>query len=241
MNRRRFTFWLGFGLYSLSEKFSLSGLDGLAAAAMRRTDRAKAATARTGGEHWAVGGNKEWRWFERENLVKGEWVLTGTTTPINKQTGERKPENIAYIDDSLVPAEVLASDKDAVNLVNHEVAVKNDDAEKGAVQHADGEQADREHTDHEHTDREIIIDLDPQLPTAECRARHGRPPSKWLRSLHADEIRIWLKTVRLPEAGVSGMSVWTHLTRDHQFAADHIKGLTDDEENKLHAAAHFGY
>ena len=240
MNRRRFTFWIGFGLFSLSEKFSISGLDGLAAAVMRRTDTArtdtaKAAAARSGGEHWAVGGNKEWSWFERENLVKGEWVLTGTTTPVNKKTGERKTESIAYIDDSLVPAEVLASDKEAINLVNLEAVVKNN-AAKDSV-----ETANHEHADHEQPGHERVVDLDPQLPTAEVRARHGRPPSKWLRSLHADEIRIWLKTVRLPEAGVSGMTVWTHLTRDHQFAADHIKGLTEDEQNQLHAAAHFGY
>jgi hypothetical protein len=228
MNRRRFTFWLGFGLFSLSEKLRVTGLDALAAAAMRRTDTAKAAAGRTGGEHWTVGGNKTWRWFERENFVKGEWVLTGTTTPINKHSGERKPESIAYLDDSLVPAEVLASDKESINLVNHEaeVEVKNPVAAKDAV----------EHPDHEH-----VVDLDPQLPTAECRARHGRPPSKWLRSLHAEEIRIWLKTIRVPEAGVSGMTVWTHLTRDHKFAADHIEGLTEDEQDKLHAAAHFGY
>jgi hypothetical protein len=226
MNRRRFTFWLGFGLFSLSEKLHVTGLDAFAAAAMRRTDTAKAAARRTGGEHWTVGGNKEWRWFERENFVKGEWVLTGTTTPINKHSGERKPENIAYIDDSLVPAEVLASDKEAINLVNHEAAAEIDADGKDTVEQAD---------------HEPLVDLDPQLPTEKCRARHGRPPSKWLRSLHAEEIRIWLKTIRVPEAGVSGMTVWTHLTRDHKFAADHIEGLTEAEQDKLHAAAHFGY
>ena len=73
------------------------------------------------------------------------------------------------------------------------------------------------------------------------RARHGRPPSKWLRSLHADEIRIWLKTIEVPEAGVSGMTYWTHLTRDHFFDPDKIAGLTIDEQAKLHGAAHFGY
>jgi hypothetical protein len=226
MNRRRFTFWLGFGLFGLSEKLHVTGLDAFAAAAMRRTDTAKAAARRTGGEHWTVGGNKEWRWFERENFVKGEWVLTGTTTPINKHSGERKPENIAYIDDSLVPAEVLASDKEAINLVNHEAAAEIDADGKDTVEQAD---------------HEPLVDLDPQLPTEKCRARHGRPPSKWLRSLHAEEIRIWLKTIRVPEAGVSGMTVWTHLTRDHKFAADHIEGLTEAEQDKLHAAAHFGY
>jgi hypothetical protein len=73
------------------------------------------------------------------------------------------------------------------------------------------------------------------------RARHGRPPSKWLRSLKADELRIWLKTIEVPEAGVEGMTYWEHLTRDHSFDPERIEGLTIDEQAKLHAAAHFGY
>ena len=73
------------------------------------------------------------------------------------------------------------------------------------------------------------------------KERHGRPPSKWLRSLHADELRIWLKTIDVPEAGVEGMSYWTHLTRDHYFDPENIRGLTIDEQALLHAAAHFGY
>jgi hypothetical protein len=79
------------------------------------------------------------------------------------------------------------------------------------------------------------------LPSAVRRARHGRPPSKWLRSLHADELRIWLKTIEVPEAGVSGMTYWTHLTRDHFFDPEKIEGLTEAEQAKLHAAAHDGY
>ena len=78
-------------------------------------------------------------------------------------------------------------------------------------------------------------------PNAERRARHGRPPSKWLRSLHADEIRIWLKTIDVPEAGVSGMTFWEHLTRDHSFDPVRIDGLTEDEQARLHAAAHYGF
>lgn len=81
----------------------------------------------------------------------------------------------------------------------------------------------------------------PPRPDPTRRARHGRPPSKWLRSLHADEIRIWLRTIEVPEAGVSGMTYWTHLTRDHSFDAEKITGLTVDEQAKLHAAAHYGY
>jgi hypothetical protein len=79
------------------------------------------------------------------------------------------------------------------------------------------------------------------LPDPKRRARHGRPPSKWLRSLHADELRIWLKTIDVPVAGVEGMTFWTHLTRDHFFIAAHIEGLSVDEQAKLHAAAHWGY
>ena len=73
------------------------------------------------------------------------------------------------------------------------------------------------------------------------RARHGRPPSKWLRSLEADELRTWLKSIDVPETGVSGMTFWTHLTRDHFFDPAKLEGLTEDEQAKLHSAAHYGY
>jgi hypothetical protein len=87
------------------------------------------------------------------------------------------------------------------------------------------------------------VATDGSAPTASPvrRARHGRPPSKWLRSLKADELRIWLKTIDVPEAGVEGMTYWEHLTRDHSFDPERIEGLTIDEQAKLHAAAHFGY
>ena len=78
-------------------------------------------------------------------------------------------------------------------------------------------------------------------PSAERRARDGRPPSKWLRSLNADEIRIWLRTIDVPPVGVSGMTFHTHLTRDHSFDAAKIEGLTVAEQAKLHSAAHYGY
>ncbi|MCG8453448.1 MAG: hypothetical protein MI717_09740 [Spirochaetales bacterium] len=73
------------------------------------------------------------------------------------------------------------------------------------------------------------------------RARSGRPPSKWLRSLYAEELRLWLPEVEVPRVGVSGMTVWTHLTRDHYFDAEKIEGLNDMELAKLHSVAHFGY
>ena len=88
---------------------------------------------------------------------------------------------------------------------------------------------------------DTAVEDDPGQPNAMRRARHGRPPSRWLRSLHADELRIWLKTIDVPEAGVSGMTFWEHLTRDHFFDPGRIAGLTVDEQAKLHAAAHHGY
>jgi hypothetical protein len=223
MNRRQFAFWLGFGLFSLSEKFHLGSLDRLAAATMRAVERksrvagaTKAAVAKTDAVHWTLGGNDAWRWYERENLIKGNWRSTGITTPINKKTGERKWDQGGYLDESLLPEELRANEE------AYKVAATADGADKG-VTLADDEEPNT------------------QLPTAKGRGRHGRPPSKWLRSLHAYELRTWLKTVDVPEAGVSGMTVWTHLTRDHLFDAGHIRGLSVHEQHKLHAAAHFGY
>ena len=88
---------------------------------------------------------------------------------------------------------------------------------------------------------DTAIEDDPGQANPHRRARHGRPPSRWLRSLKADELRIWLKSIDVPEAGVSGMTYWDHLTRDHSFDPVRIVGLTIDEQAMLHAAAHAGY
>lgn len=84
-------------------------------------------------------------------------------------------------------------------------------------------------------------DFTKRRPSRVRHARDGRLPSKWLRSLHAVELRIWLKTIDVPEAGVEGMTYLVHLTRDHSFNEANVKPLTIDEQAKLHAAAHFGY
>ena len=95
--------------------------------------------------------------------------------------------------------------------------------------------------DHGDQAAETAVEADAGQPNVMRRARHGRPPSRWLRSLHADELRIWLKTIDVPEADVSGMTFWEHLTRDHSFDPRRIAGLAINEQAKLHAAAHFGY
>jgi hypothetical protein len=226
ISRRRFAFWIGFGLFNLSEMVRAETFDKLAAAAMRSVDVKKGVTdggANQGTDlvsadgrlgrspalptHWTATGDKEWRWYERENLIDGSWVSTGITMPIKKATGERKGVHGGYLDENLLPADLLKA---------------NQEGEKDI-------------------DPAPMTAPEEHLPTAECKIRHGRPPSEWLRSLYADELRIWLQHIKVPEADVSGMTFWEHLTRDHFFDAKHIEGLAIDEQAKLHAAAHFGY
>jgi hypothetical protein len=217
MSRRRFAFWIGFGLFNLSETLRAETFDKLAAAAMRSTEAKPRPIGDALPVHWTANSDATWRWYEREDLIDGEWVATGITTPINKTTGERKAGHGGYLDESLLPAELRQA-----NSAGEEQGGDN----PGAVGQAGSG---------------TLAATNPHLPTTDCRARHGRPPSQWLRSLEADEIRIWLKSIKVPEAGVSGMTYWEHLTRDHMFDAAHIAGLTTDELAKLHAAAHFGY
>lgn len=167
-------------------------------------------------EHWITAEDENWRWFEREDRIKGKWRLTGTTAPVNKKTGERKSDSEVYLEDNMVPEEMRASTP----------AVQ-----EGVVQA----------TYEEATPSAETVELNKQLPTEAIRHRQGRPPSEWLRSLDAEEIRIWLDTIDVPKTGVRGMTHWTHLTRDHLFDPDHIEGLAIAEQAKLHSAAHFGY
>ncbi len=206
MNRRRFAFWLSFGMFGLAEKLHINGLDHLAAATLRLTEPTPANSSADPPEHWTLAENNSWRWYERETFIGGRWKVTGITTPISKRSGEYLTGRAGYLDESLVPAEMRSGERPPI--------AEND---IGPIEPA------------------------PHTPDGTRRARHGRPPSRWLRSLNADEIRIWLKTIDVPEAGVSGMTFWTHLTRDHFFDPKKIAGLTEDEQAKLHAAAHYGY
>jgi len=206
LTRRRFAFWLGFGLFSLANKLRVYGLDELAAAVMN----GQAPTSDAAPLHWRAASNETWRWYERESFVDGKWKLTGITTPVHKLTGQPPEDRAGYLDESLVPAGVRGD------------APGRDAQEALAVAFAKGEYADHH--------------VSPKRA-----ARHGRPPSRWLRSLHADELHIWLKTIDVPEADVVGMTYWTHLTRDHSFDPARLKGLDEPDQAKLHAAAHFGY
>lgn len=210
--RRRFAFWVGFGIFAIGEKLHAKGFDTLAAATMRSAE-GKRVTRQTAAkplttlpEHWTAGENNHWRWFEREQLVDSEWRVTGITTPVRKDTGERA-KGPGYLDESLVPESMR----------------------KGGLEASRGEVAG---ANFEH---------DYGKPSRTRRARHGRPPSRWLRSLRADELSVWLTTIDVPEAGVEGMTYWQHLTRDHSFDPEKIEGLDEADQAKLHAAAHYGY
>jgi hypothetical protein len=154
---------------------------------------------------WTAAENRTWRWYKRETRIKDEWELTGITTPVHKQTGERYTGLTGYLEESVVPIEVRRR--------GHE----GDDRGAAEENNEAGSQ------------------------DASRKERGGRPPSKWLRSLNASELREWLKTIDVPEADVEGMTYWEHLTRDHSFDPEKIEGLTEDELAKLHAAAHDGY
>jgi hypothetical protein len=205
MTRRRFAFWIGLGLFSLANKLKVYGLDELAAALMDGAGSEGGATATAGAVHWRLADNGVWRWYERERFIDGKWTLSGITSPVRMETGERT-EGEGYLDESEVPEEMRRS---------------------RAEGHPGVETVAEEFGEHVATDKR--------------RSRHGRPPSKWLRSLNAEELRIWLASIDPPEAGVSGMTFWEHLTRDHSFDPVKIEGLTIDEQAKLHAAAHHGY
>jgi len=210
--RRRFAFWVGFGIFAIGEKLHAKGFDTLAAATMRATEAKKATPSSADGpstklpEHWTAGENNHWRWFEREQLIDDQWRVTGITTPVHKETGELA-KGRGYLDKSLVPE----------SMRKRGLETTHDDVAEAPFEHDHGK------------------------PSPTRRARHGRPPSRWLRSLRADELHVWLKSIDVPEAGVEGMTYWTHLTRDHSFDPGRIEGLDEPDQAKLHAAAHYGY
>ena len=198
ISRRRFAFWMGFGLFTLSNKLRVYALDELAAAMMGGAELHAFGVSRELPAHWRAADNGVWKWFERERYIDGKWVLSGITAPVNVKTGEPAADAQGYLDENEVPFRVRA----------------------GMLANDEG----------------VERDPDPDL-----QARHGRPPSKWLRSLTAQELSIWLRTIEPPEADVVGMTYWEHLTRDHSFDPVKINGLNETEQAKLHAAAHFGY
>jgi hypothetical protein len=156
-------------------------------------------------DRWSPAENRTWRWFQRETRINGQWTLTGITTPIHKETGEKYTALSGYLSLDAVPQEVRRRGHGA----------------RRADKPVDGDA--------------------PGEANPDRRKQGGRPPSEWLRGRTAPELREWLKTIDVPEATVEGMTYREHLIRDHSFPAATVDGLTEDEQAKLHAAAHHGY
>lgn len=241
-SRRRVAFWCGLGLFSLSRRTGVQALDELAANLMPTvaTDDAQTQPVPTPGTnkevHWHSASNRTWRWYEREERIDGKWLVTGITTPVKVATGELLQGVDGYLDESMIPDDVLSSD-DRRRLGRGVVVAGGLESASGTViEQTSGEQST--------LDPASLGDAsegDAGHPSATRRSRHGRPPSRWLRSLNADELRLWLGRVDIQIAFVDGMTYWTHLTRDHGFDPKKIRGLNEAELAELHGAAHEGY
>lgn len=215
------------GLFGVAERLGATELDTLAASLMQATDEAVAdlpptppTTATPPAEmpvHWQATHNRTWRWVQREEYIDGDWHLTGMTTPVRRETGEPIENAVGYLDESAVPDAYREAYDDLLD-VNGDPAVPEEDDGVLATEDQPGPES-----------------------ASHRKARHGRPPSRWLRTLNAAELSVWLATVTPPEASVEGMTFEEHLTRDHLFEADRLAGLTEAEFEKLHAAAHHGY
>jgi hypothetical protein len=211
MNRRQFAFWLGFGLFSLADRLRVYALDDLAAAAMRAADPSRS---------------------------RPSDAATNPTTPIHWTAAENKSwrwfEREDFIDGQWKLTGITTPVNKKTKQLNEGAGYLHESVVPDAVRLGK---------------KSELLELPPEVsaeyakhpPKEKLRNRHGRPPSKWLRSLNAEELRVWLRTIDVSEAGVSGMTYWEHLTRDHSFDPLKIEGLDEDEQAKLHAAAHFGY
>ncbi len=216
ITRRRFAFWLGMGLFWIADKLRADTIDEFAATIMRSTEANENDPPRAESIPSPATASSE-RWWRAENNTwrwyQRESLVDDTWKPSGITTPINKATGEAYTGrNGYLDSSLVPED---VRLAYE--PYETDETKFAADGPDEGE------------------------PDAERRARDGRPPSRWLRSLKADEIRIWLKTIEVPYTGVGGMTFWTHLTRDHSFRPENIDGLTATEQAKLHSAAHYGY
>lgn len=236
MNRRRFAFWIGMGLFGAAERLQAESLDNLAAALMSASDSPPPVPSPTLAEgdsappmpvHWQVTHNNTWRWVQREEYLDGHWRLTGMTTPVHRHTGEPLEDGAGYLGAADVPERFRLSEESRSASIEEPTDEPATDEPLGDPYEEDSVRAAEESPGPD--------------AVANRRARHGRPPSRWLRSLSAGELSVWLASLDPPEATVEGMSFAEHLTRDHGFSEAPVAGLTELEQAKLHGAAHHGY
>jgi len=165
-------------------------------------------------EHWTPEDDGKWSWYRAERYVDGDWKSHAISLPVNRKTGELHQPADGYVGLDNIPPYVLTGDLPQLpDSIKRQMAPSQFDPTEAMM----------------------------RLPHPEVQMRDGKPPSEWLRSLYADELRTWLKTIDITEATVSGMTFWVHLVRDHSFDPRRIEGLNEREFLQLHSAAHFGY
>ena len=211
-NRRQFVSALGLGLFSSR---TLWGDDGISSASYS-SYVAWQELAKQGHkfEHWTPEENGEWSWYRAERYVDGDWKSFAISLPVNRKTGELHQPAAGYVGLDDIPPYVLTGELPRL---------------------PDGIKRQMEPSQFDPTEATM------RLPDPEVQMRDGKPPSEWLRSLNAEDLRTWLKTIDITEASVSGMTFWVHLVRDHSFDPRHIEGLNEREFLLLHSAAHFGH
>lgn len=244
ISRRQLAFWCGFGFASITEGSDPIAADLILSEALpsgvsiiEDASEPDERIERQIVEHWTAAKNARWRWYERENLVDGFWKKTGITTPIDRASGTPIDWQRGYVAEAEIPTSVLLPE-DRRRLSKPLIGANSWQERYTAIKPRYAPPQDPETIPIHFGDRSAD---DAGRSAADRRSRHGRPPSQWLRSLTAEEIRDWLAKVEIQDAHVRGMTFWTHLTRDHLFEPDKIKGLTESELAELHGAAHEGF
>ena len=165
-------------------------------------------------QHWTPELGDQWSWYRLERFVDEQWKTVGITLPMHRESGEAFDPPDDYLPLDKVPEYVLSESIPPLPA----------DLEVGLRPSLYSPETAESHT-----------------ADSTIRARDGKPPSEWLRSLRAGELRDWLPTIQPVEASVRGMTCWVHLIRDHGFDPRRIEGLSEREFTLLHSAAHEGY
>ncbi|MFN3189426.1 MAG: hypothetical protein ACE361_02795 [Aureliella sp.] len=211
-SRRQFTFALGLGLFSA--KLAWGENDPTSELPLDYLDWQQLAERGHVFEHWTPEEDGHWQWYRLERYVEGTWKSVGISLPVNRDTGEEFEPSDGYIHRDQIPHYVLAEElPDLPDVVRRHLSPSQYEPEGASL----------------------------RMPDPEIQFRDGRPPSDWLTSLTAGELRKWLATIEPPPATVSGMTFWVHLIRDHSFDPRRIEGLSEHEYSLLHSAAHHGY
>jgi hypothetical protein len=165
-------------------------------------------------EHWTPEQDDTWRWFRLERYEQSDWKTAAISLPIHRTSDESFEPSDGYVPTADIPSHVIT----------------------GAIPELPPGLEDRMAPS-----QFELSDPATRTPDPDIRLRDGKPPSDWLTSLRATELREWLQTIDPIQAEVRGMTHWVHLIRDHGFDPLRINGLTEEEFTQLHSAAHEGY